>query len=238
MMSKPKSIVVLTGAGISAESGVPTFRAADGLWEGHRIEDVATPEAFARDPALVQQFYNMRRSFLPTVAPNAAHLALARLEQDFTGELLVVTQNVDDLHERTGTKNLIHMHGELLKALCTACETVHPWEHDLTVDHACITCNSTGTLRPDIVWFGEMPYEMDRINAALQQCDLFVSIGTSGQVYPAAGFVQAARYFKRAHTLELNLDPTDSSPLFHDSRTGPATQLVPEWVNEILKGLT
>lgn len=234
MMSKPKSIVVLTGAGISAESGVPTFRGSDGLWEGHRIEDVATPEAFLRDPALVQHFYNLRRAFLPKVQPNAAHLALAALEQKFAGELLVVTQNVDDLHERAGTKNLIHMHGELLKVLCTSCESVQPWHDDLAVTHACATCKNTGTLRPDIVWFGEMPYEMDRINAALQRCDLFVSIGTSGQVYPAAGFVQTARYFKRAHTLELNLDPTDASPLFHDSRTGSATVLVPEWVAEIL----
>jgi NAD-dependent deacetylase len=238
MLSKPKSpksIVVLTGAGISAESGVPTFRGSDGLWEGHRIEDVATPEAFARDPALVQQFYNMRRGFLPKVVPNAAHLALAALEQKFVGDLLIVTQNVDDLHERAGTKNLIHMHGELLKVFCTRCDMRQFWTQDVSVSQSCPQCHSIGTTRPDIVWFGEMPYEMDRINAALQQCDLFVSIGTSGQVYPAAGFVQTARYFKRAHTLELNLDPTDSSPLFHDSRTGPATELVPEWVRETLK---
>ncbi len=236
LLHKPQQIVVLTGAGISAESGVPTFRGADGLWEGHRIEDVATPDAFARDPALVQNFYNLRRRFLPTVVPNAAHLALARLEQNFTGELLVITQNVDNLHERAGTKNLIHMHGELLKVFCTGCNHRQRWQLDLSVDQGCGHCGSKGTTRPDIVWFGEMPYAMDRINAALQQCDLFVSIGTSGQVYPAAGFVQTARYFKRAHTLELNLDPTDSSPLFHDSRTGRATELVPAWAAEILKG--
>ncbi len=236
LLHKPQRIVVLTGAGISAESGVPTFRGPDGLWEGHRIEDVATPEAFARDPHLVQQFYNQRRAFLPTVQPNAAHLALAQLEQALFGELLVVTQNVDDLHERAGSKNLIHMHGELLKVFCNTCDHRQDWRADLAVDHACAYCASEGTTRPDIVWFGEMPYDMDRINSALQQCDLFVSIGTSGQVYPAAGFVQTVRYFKHAHTLELNLDPTDSSPLFHDSRTGRATELVPVWAAEILKG--
>jgi NAD-dependent deacetylase len=232
--NKPKRIVVLTGAGISAESGVPTFRAADGLWEGHRIEDVATPDAFARDPVLVQQFYNMRRAFLAEVVPNAAHLALAELEQKFDGDVLVVTQNVDDLHERAGTKNLIHMHGELLKMHCAECQTVYACAVDILIDAVCESCACAGTLRPDIVWFGEMPYEMERINTALQHCDLFVSIGTSGQVYPAAGFVQTARYYQRAMTLELNLDPTDSSPLFHDSRTGTATELVPVFVREVL----
>jgi NAD-dependent deacetylase len=233
--NKYNHIVVLTGAGISAESGVPTFRAADGLWEGHRIEDVATPDAFARNPALVQQFYNMRRCHLANVAPNAAHLALARLERDFDGDLLVVTQNVDDLHERAGTANLIHMHGALLKMHCAACAAVFACAGDIATDAVCGVCHVVGTLRPDIVWFGEMPYQLERINAALQACDLFVSIGTSGQVYPAAGFVQTARYFRRAHTLELNLDPTDSSPLFHESRCGRATELVPELVADILK---
>jgi NAD-dependent deacetylase len=231
----PKHIVILTGAGISAESGVPTFRASDGLWEGHRIEDVATPEAFMRNPALVQDFYNQRRRHLATVQPNAAHLALARLERDVAGSVLVVTQNVDDLHERAGAQNLIHMHGELLKMHCAACAAVLACTQDIATDAVCGTCTAVGTLRPDIVWFGEMPYQMDRINAALQACDLFVSIGTSGQVYPAAGFVQTARYFKRAHTLELNLDPTDSSPMFHESRHGKATELVVDWVAEMLE---
>jgi NAD-dependent deacetylase len=231
---KPKHVVILTGAGISAESGVPTFRASDGLWEGHRIEDVATPAAFARNPALVQDFYNQRRRHLATVQPNAAHLALARLERAFAGSVLVVTQNVDDLHARAGTQNLIHMHGQLLKMQCTACAGVFDCVHDIATDATCGSCASVGTLRPDIVWFGEMPYQMERINAALQACDLFVSIGTSGQVYPAAGFVQTARYFKRAQTLELNLDPTHTSPLFHDSRGGRAGALVPAWVDEVL----
>jgi NAD-dependent deacetylase len=233
-MSKANSIVVLTGAGISAESGVPTFRGSDGLWEGHRIEDVATPEAFVRDPALVQHFYNLRRAGLRNVRPNAAHAALATLEANHHGSLLVVTQNVDDLHERAGTQNLIHMHGELRRVFCTDCGHQQTWEGDMTTNYVCMACGTSGTTRPDIVWFGEMPYQMDRINAALQSCDLFVSIGTSGQVYPAAGFVQTVRYFRRARTLELNLDSTDGSPLFHDSRFGSATQLVPQWVAEIL----
>jgi NAD-dependent deacetylase len=233
-MLKPKSIVVLTGAGISAESGVPTFRGSDGLWEGHRIEDVATPEAYERDPELVQHFYNLRRAGLKKVMPNAAHEALARLEQKHNGEILVVTQNVDDLHERAGCQNLIHMHGELRRVFCTHCGHRRVWEDDMTTDHVCMACGTSGTTRPDIVWFGEMPYQMDRINAALQSCDLFVSIGTSGQVYPAAGFVQTVRYFKRAQTLELNLDPTDGSPVFHDSRFGLATTLVTQWVAQLL----
>jgi NAD-dependent deacetylase len=233
-MSKAKSIVVLTGAGISAESGVPTFRGSNGLWEGRRIEDVATPAAFARDPELVQHFYNLRRAGLKKVMPNAAHEALARLEQKHDGSLLVVTQNVDDLHERAGTQNLIHMHGELRRIFCTHCDHKQIWNEDMTTDYRCNACGAVGSTRPDIVWFGEMPYQMDRINAALQSCDLFVSVGTSGQVYPAAGFVQTARYFRRAETLELNLDPTDGSPLFHDSRFGPATKLVPQWVADIL----
>lgn len=231
-MRNMQNIVILTGAGISAESGVPTFRAADGLWEGHRVEDVATPEAFARDPGLVQTFYDARRAALAGVVPNAAHLALAKLDREFGGELLIVTQNVDDLHERAGAERLLHMHGELKRALCRACGDSHGWEAALIDRPACPGCGAAA-LRPDIVWFGEMPYEMERIEAALSRCDLFVSIGTSGAVYPAAGFVQTARYYG-AHTLEMNLEPSAGTGWFDEARHGPAGVLVPAWVDEVL----
>jgi NAD-dependent deacetylase len=226
-------IVILTGAGISAESGVPTFRGPDGLWEGERVEDVATPDAFRRDPARVQAFYDLRRSRLADVAPNAAHLALARLDREWPRELLLVTQNVDDLHERAGARRLLHMHGELKSAWCTACDTRSPWEAPLATAPACPACGKTGAMRPDIVWFGEMPYHMDAIDQALTAADLFLSIGTSGQVYPAAGFVETAR-FAGAHCIELNLEPSDVSSRFHESRQGPAGQLVPAFVDELL----
>ena len=229
------TIVVLTGAGISAESGVATFRGPDGLWEGHRVEDVATPEAFDRNPALVQRFYDERRRALGRVEPNAAHRALARLDAAWPGELLVVTQNVDDLHERGGARRLLHMHGELLKAWCLACDARVRWTGDLGDGPPCPACGTAGRLRPDIVWFGEMPYDMDRIEAALAAANLFVSIGTSGAVYPAAGFVQTARYHG-ARTLELNLDPSAGSFLFEESRLGRAGELVPAWVDEVLSG--
>lgn len=235
-MAKYRSIVILTGAGISAESGIPTFRGADGLWEGHRVEDVATPEAYARDPELVHHFYNMRRAALGTVEPNPAHTALARLEQAFDGRFLIITQNVDDLHERAGSKNVLHMHGELRKAWCLGCDNRTAWLEDMTEESRCPHCSREGRLRPDIVWFGEMPYEMDRIDKALSGCDLFVSIGTSGNVYPAAGFVAMVRHMGRAHTLELNLDPSEGSRMFHETRHGPASQLVPEFVDEVLGG--
>ncbi len=179
-------IVILTGAGISAESGLPTFRGAGGLWEGHRVEDVATPEAFARDPELVQRFYNLRRRALleSGVEPNPAHRALARLEAQWPGEVLLVTQNVDDLHERAGSRNLLHMHGELLRALCLDCQASAAWRQDLGPDSSCPGCGALGSLRPDIVWFGEMPYRMDEVYAALARCELFLAVGTSGQVYP------------------------------------------------------
>lgn len=231
-MSDIHNIVVLTGAGVSAESGVPTFRGPDGLWEGHRVEDVATPEAFRRDPVLVQRFYDARRTALAHVEPNPAHLALARLDREWPGEFLLVTQNVDDLHERAGTKRLIHMHGELKRALCLACGDSHPWTGPLIDKPACPGCGAAA-LRPDIVWFGEMPYRMDEIDAALARCDLFVSIGTSGAVYPAAGYVQAADYHG-ARTLEINLDPSAGTIWFDEARHGPAGLLVPEWVEEIL----
>ncbi len=235
-MGEYRNIVILTGAGISAESGLATFRGPDGLWEGHRVEDVCTPEAYARDPALVQRFYDARRAKLVEVAPNAAHIALARLARDWAaGELLIVTQNVDDLHERAGTppERMLHMHGELKSALCLACGARSEWESDLGYGPACPACDAVGALRPDIVWFGEMPYQMSRIEAALARCDLFVSIGTSGAVYPAAGFVRTARYHG-ADTLELNLDPSEGSVFFNETRLGRAGDLVPAFVEELL----
>jgi NAD-dependent deacetylase len=225
-------IVVLTGAGISAESGVPTFRDADGLWEGHRVEDVATPEAFERQPSLVHQFYDARRSALAGVRPNPAHLALARLEQAVGDELLVVTQNVDDLHERAGSTRVLHMHGQLLSALCQACAGRFPWDRDLEDLPPCPGCGAP-ELRPDVVWFGEVPHDLDRISAALEHADLFISIGTSGAVYPAAGLVQAASAYG-ARTLELNLVPSAGTHLFDEARHGPAGVLVPAWVDDLL----
>ncbi len=227
------NIVILTGAGISAESGLQTFRAADGLWEGHRVEDVATPEAFARDPALVHQFYDARRARLREVEPNAAHIALAQLDAEWRGGLLIVTQNVDDLHERAGAKRLLHMHGELNKGWCLACDERFIWEGKMGERAACPSCRTVGMVRPDIVWFGEMPYEMDRIEAALREADLLVSTGTSGAVYPAAGFVQTAKYCGAA-TLEINLEPSQGSLFFGERRYGRAGELVPRWVAELL----
>ena len=228
-----QNIVVLTGAGISAESGLATFRAADGLWEGHRVEDVATPEAYRRDPALVHEFYNARRARLEEVEPNAAHRALARLDAEWPGAFLLVTQNVDDLHERAGSERLIHMHGELAKGWCLSCDERFGWTGPMGERASCPVCAESGSVRPDIVWFGEMPYEMDAIEEALRTADLFVSIGTSGAVYPAAGFVQTARYCG-AKTLEMNLDPSLGSFMFEESRTGNASELVPAWVDELL----
>ena len=229
-------IVVLTGAGISVESGLPSFRGAVGLWQGWRLEDVATPEAFARDPALVQRFYDARRRQLldPAIRPNAAHRALAELERRWPDPVLVVTQNIDDLHERAGTRNLVHLHGELLKARCLRCAGVASWRDELANEHRCPTCGGAGSLRPHVVWFGELPLELDRIYAPLATCVLFVAIGTSGQVYPAAGFVEAVRASGRAHTVELNLEPSVTRSLFAEQRHGRATDLVPRLVAELL----
>lgn len=227
-----ESVVVLTGAGLSAESGLATFRGPGGLWEGHRVEDVCTPDALARDPVLVHRFYDERRAALPGVAPNAAHRALARLDAGWPGELLIVTQNVDDLHERAGAKRLVHLHGELTSALCAVCGERRAWTSDLPPGSRCPAC-AKPALRPDIVFFGEMPYDMDRVQDAVAGCDLFVSIGTSGAVYPAAGFVQLANH-AGAHTIELNLEPSAGSAWFEESRLGPATELVPAWVDGML----
>ena len=233
-----RNLVVLTGAGISAESGVPTFRADDGLWCGHRVEDVATPEGYAADPALVQDFYNQRRRQLADVQPNAAHRALADLAARWEGHFLLVTQNVDDLHDRAHAQTppgvgfeLIHMHGELLKARCTRSGVVMDWTADMAADQAS-PHHPQGLMRPHIVWFGEMPLEMERIEAALETCDLFVSIGTSGAVYPAAGFVQSARY-AGARTVEINLEPTSGARLFDEGVYGPATQAVPGFFDRL-----
>jgi NAD-dependent deacetylase len=237
-MADIRNIVILTGAGISAESGIDTFRDAGGLWEQHKVEDVATPEAFERDPDLVLRFYDKRREAIQTKQPNTAHKALARLDEEWARkrghELLIVTQNVDDLHERAGAGRVLHMHGTHLNAWCTACDVRTPWSGPLIERPPCPACG-TSALRPDVVWFGEMPYEMERIYSALREADLFVSIGTSGAVYPAAGFVQEARSM-RIRTLELNLEASMGSRWFHESRHGPATEVVPQWVEEILGG--
>ena len=224
-------VVVLTGAGISAESGVPTFRDADGLWEGHRVEDVATPEAFDAQPSVVHRFYDARRASLAAVEPNPAHRALARLEERIGDDLLVITQNIDDLHERAGLTRVLHMHGELLSALCRGCRGRSPWTGDLIDLPPCPRCGVT-ELRPDVVWFGEVPYQLERIKGALESTDLFVSIGTSGAVYPAAGFVHVAATYG-ARTLELNLQPSELTALFDESRHGLAGHLVPAWVDEL-----
>ena len=233
-MADIRNIVILTGAGISAESGIDTFRDAGGLWERHRVEDVATPEGFARNPALVQGFYDARRAALNSVEPNAAHEALARLEREWPHNLLLVTQNVDDLHERAGAARVLHMHGALRSALCAACGQRFPWQEPLSDAPACGACG-TAALRPDVVWFGEVPYQMDRIFTALAEADLFVSIGTSGAVYPAAGFVNEAAVHG-ARTLELNLERSEGSHFFDESRQGRAGELVPAWVDEVLRG--
>ncbi len=225
-------IVVLTGAGISAESGVPTFRDADGLWEGHHVEDVATPEAFERQPSVVHRFYDERRAALAHVHPNPAHVALSRLQAAWSDDVFLVTQNIDDLHERGGSVHVHHMHGELRSALCRCCGDHVRWLGDLSDFPPCPGCQAT-ELRPDVVWFGEIPYGMDLIQMQLQRCDLFVSIGTSGAVYPAAGFVQFAAAHG-ARTLELNLDASEGTSFFDEARHGPAGQLVPAWVEELL----
>lgn len=226
------NIVILTGAGISAESGLKTFRAEDGLWENHPVEQVATPEGFARNADLVQRFYDERRAQVRGAQPNLAHLALGQLDREFGGELLIVTQNIDDLHERGGASRVLHMHGESLSAWCLACDARHRWEDPLRDSPPCPSCGEAA-LRPDIVWFGEMPYQMDRIFDALANADLFVSIGTSGAVYPAAGFVQQAAAHG-ARTLELNLEESLGSSNFDETRLGSASELVPRWVTEVL----
>ena len=233
-MARSERIVILTGAGLSAESGISTFRDKDGIWAKYNLEDVATPQAFARNPRLVHEFYNTRRRDHALVKPNAAHHALAKLEQSHPSVLLV-TQNVDALQEQAGSKNLIHMHGELLSALCARCTSRHVWYDDLALETTCPRCRRLGGMRPDVVWFGEMPYRMDEIGAALESCDLFISIGTSGNVYPASGFVVKARA-SGAHTVELNLEPSSGISHFHEAIHGPASEIVPRFVERLLSG--
>lgn len=225
-------IVILTGAGISAESGLGTFRDEGGLWAQHRIEDVATPEGFAKDPNLVHAFYNARRKQAAEATPNAAHTALARLQRDHNQEVVIITQNVDDLHERGGASSVIHVHGALSGALCHACDARWPAPMKMaTADH-CPACGAMAT-RPDIVWFGEIPYEMDRIYAHLAEADVFAAIGTSAQVYPAAGFAMEAAQ-AGARTVELNLEPSAMASTFDETHFGPASDTVPAWVERIL----
>ena len=230
------NVFVLTGAGVSAESGLGTFRDKDGLWARFDPMTLATPEAFARDPRTVHAFYNMRRRNLLAATPNEAHRALARLEHalaEHGGNLFLCTQNIDDLHEQAGSGHVVHMHGELLKTRCIACDAVTSWREDLTVDIACSHCRRAGGLRPHVVWFGEMPHFMDEIYDALAKADLFVAIGTSGSVYPAAGFVAEARA-NGIRTCELNLEPSDNAALFDDARYGPAGVVVPAWAETVL----
>ena len=237
MVSRPRSIVVLTGAGISAESGIETFRAAEGLWANHHVDDVATLEGFTRNPQLVYEFYNQRRRQLltPEISPNAAHSALAKFEHEFGGEFLLVTQNVDNLHERAGSENLIHMHGELLKMSCLNSKLIFDVSEDFDYDTQCRCCRSAGNLRPHVVWFGEIPLQMNRINRALENCDMFVAIGTSGNVYPASGFYQTAK-IRKASTVELNLERTGSS--FDQHICGPATESVPQFFKSLLHSMS
>jgi NAD-dependent deacetylase len=229
------SLVILTGAGVSKESGLDTFRDAGGLWSRVRIEDVATPEAFARDPAGVHAFYNARRRNMlsANIQPNAAHRALADLERGWAGDFLLVTQNIDDLHERAGSTKLVHMHGEMLKTRCTHCGTVESGRADLSLATRCATCSGAGGMRPHVVWFGEMPLAMDLIYDALARCRIFISIGTSGNVYPAAGFVAEARR-AGARTVELNLEPSEGASLFAERRYGLASEIVPQFVEALL----
>ncbi len=230
-------VVILTGAGISAESGLSTFRDEGGIWSQYAIEEVATPAAFRRNPDLVHEFYNLRRRAARDAGPNAAHLALARLEREHAGRVTVVTQNVDDLHERAGSRNVLHMHGELFKLRCTACGEVWAEDGDAFPHSACIACAAVGTVRPHIVWFGEVPHGLDEIFALLERCDLFLSIGTSGHVYPAAGFVTEVRRHGRAHTVELNLEPSLGESLFAERIYGRAGEIVPRFVERLLAGV-
>lgn len=232
-MPRPTSIVILTGAGISVESGVASFRDLNGIWAKHDWRDYATPEGYAHHPARVLNFYNKRRRALADVRPNAAHEALVRLEKSFEGELLLVTQNVDNLHEAAGSRKLLHMHGELNSALCAACGMRTVWHTDMTINSQCSSCKTVGRIRPDIVWFGEMPYQMDTIYRALARADLFIAIGTSGNVYPAADFVNEAQ-MAGARTVELNLEPTGYTSAFAEQIAGPATEIVPAFVDSLL----
>jgi NAD-dependent deacetylase len=231
-----KSILILTGAGLSAESGVATFRDPDGIWAKYDLRDVATPEGFRRNPKLIHDFYNMRRRGLGDVKPNAAHIALAQLEREHSG-VTIITQNIDNLHEAAGSNSVIHMHGELHKAMCATCDARHAWTDDITLETMCPACTQRGGMRPDVVWFGEVPYHMETIAERLSQADLFISIGTSGHVYPAAGFVAEARHVG-IRTVELNLERSENASLFNEGHYGRATEIVPAFVADLLKKST
>lgn len=224
-------ILVLTGAGISAESGLPTFRDSGGLWHGHRPEDLATPEAFARNPALVLDFYNARRQAVQAAEPNAAHVALARLQASGRHKVIIVTQNVDDLHERAGARRVVHMHGSILRACCTACGAAWAASYAMDAEDPCPDCGEPA-VRPDVVWFGESPRDLNLIHKAIEKADLFVSIGTSGSVYPAAGFAARASC-RGVRTIEINKALSLNSSEFQERREGNATDLVPAWVDEL-----
>ena len=231
-MMEKSLVVFLTGAGISAESGLKTFRAADGLWEDHSIEEIATPGAFRRDPMKVHDFYNQRRRDLRAAQPNVAHIALGKLEKRLENKFLLITQNIDDLHERGGNQRVVHMHGELFKVFCIACNERREWRTDLTTADPCASCGTRDTLRPDIVWFGEMPYRMDEINHALERCVIFVAVGTSGSVFPAAGFVLQARA-AGAIACEINLAPSAVQQHFHRGYYGKATEQLPSFIKDV-----
>lgn len=237
-MNELGNIFILTGAGISKESGLDTFRDQDGLWANHRIDDVATPEGFQKNPKLVHQFYNHRRQELQKVEPNAAHLALAKLEKQWPGKVILVTQNVDDLHERAGQKNVIHMHGKLKEVRCIETEKVFNWDKDLGLSDVCSCCDKKGNLRPNIVWFGELPFDLSRIFTALEECDYFLSIGTSGNVYPAGGFAQHVQMRSDAKLIEFNIEPSEITHMFGEKHLGPATRTVPDFVESLLTKIT
>ena len=242
MIDIPKDgkIVILTGAGISKESGLDTFRGNGGLWQGFRVEKVASPHAFHENPSMVHFFYNERKSILldKEVKPNAAHNALATLEEKWQGNVTIVTQNVDNLHERAGSKNLIHMHGELLKGRCISCDAIEIWQEEMNTESKCSHCGQIGSMRVHVVWFGEMPLKMKEIEHLLRECDAFISIGTSGNVYPAAGFVDLVSHYGMAKTVELNLEPSLNADQFSNGAYGPATEIVPKFVDELLSKLT
>ncbi len=234
MSAKYKSIFVLTGAGISQESGIPTFRSSDGLWNNHKIEDVATIEAYYKNQDYLHEFYNQMRIDLIEKKPNPAHLALAKLEKEYQGAVHIITQNIDTLHEKAGTQNLYHMHGKINELVCLNCgHTYETWQSDVSSENICPNCNTQGMIKPNIVFFGEMPLYMDKIEKLLKTSDLFISIGTSGVVYPAAGFVQTAKYYG-AKTIEINLEPFSTNPHFDKHITGKAGQIVPELVDKLL----
>lgn len=234
ILSELGNIFILTGAGISKESGLDTFRDGDGLWANHKIDDVATPQGFMKNPKLVQKFYNLRREELKKVEPNPAHIALAKLEKSWPGKVILVTQNVDDLHERAGHKDIIHMHGKLKEARCIETEQVFSWDGNLDMSDVCSCCGKKGNLRPNIVWFGELPFQMPEIFRALDECNYFFSIGTSGSVYPAGGFAQHVLMRGTPKLIEFNIGDSEISHMFTEKHVGPASKTVPDFVESLL----